>query len=227
MKRTSKHPPKTQLALFAGEELSWLESWTIKRHLMGCTACQKQVVEFSQDRQTVQELSAELPPGVDWDRLSSEMAGNIRVGLAAGEAISAFDPPSEVEILSSRPAWFHWNAGWAVAAASVVFAVGFWINLPRPQAEHLAAALHGIRFDRIGKIIQRESVNGGVTSGDVLVEASRASIQVWENGASLSLLNPRSDGPTISVSTQGSAGARYIDSDTGQVTINRVYYAPQ
>jgi len=50
---------------------------------------------------------------------------------------------------------------------------------------------------------------------------------VRENGGSLALLHPRSDGLTISVNMQGSAGARYIDSDTGQVTINRVYYAQQ
>jgi hypothetical protein len=62
---------------------------------------------------------------------------------------------------------------------------------------------------------------------EVVLEASRSSIQVRENGGTLSLMHPRSDGVTISVNMQGSAGARYVDSDTGQVTINRVYYAQQ
>jgi hypothetical protein len=222
-----KHPLQSQLALFAGDELGWMETWAVRRHLMACPGCRRQVADFSQDRQVVRDLSGELPSGVDWERLSGEMAGNIRVGLAAGEAISAFDPPADLKAVRTRPVWFQWNAGWAVAAASVVFAVGFWINLPRPQAEHLLTSLRNIRFDRIGKVVQPDSGNAVATTGDVLMEASRASIEVWENGRSLSLLNPRSDGPTISVSTQGSAGARYIDSNTGQVTINQVYYAPQ
>ena len=222
-----KHPLQTQLALFAGGELGWMETWTVRRHLLACPGCRRHVADFSQDRQVVRDLSAELPAGIDWERLSGEMAGNIRVGLAAGEAISAFDPPADLKIVRTRPVWFQWNAGWAVAAASVVFAAGFWINLPRPQAEHLLTSLRGIRFERIGKVVQPDSGNAAATTGDVLMEASRASIEVWGNGASLSLLNPRSDGPTISVSTQGSAGARYIDSNTGQVTINQVYYAPQ
>jgi hypothetical protein len=227
-----KHPLQSQLALFAGDELGWMETWAVRRHLLACAGCRRQVADFSQDRQVVRDLSAELPAGVDWERLSGEMAGNIRVGLAAGEAISAFDPPADLKTVRTRPVWFQWNAGWAVAAASVVFAAGFWINLPRPQAEHLLTSLRSIRFERIGriglvhvgKVPQSDSGNAG---NDVLMEASRASIEVWGNGASLSLLNPRSDGPTISVSTQGSAGARYIDPDTGQVTINQVYYAPQ
>jgi hypothetical protein len=225
MTRLRKHPPEVQLALFAGEELGWMENWSVRRHLMACPACRQKITAFSQDRRAFESLSAELPAGIDWDRLSGEMSGNIRVGLAAGEAISAFDPPAEVTTAPGRPDWFHWNAGWAIAAVSVVFAVAFWLNLPRPQAEHLVAALRGIRMDRIGKLVSHDSGSAGATADDVLVEASQGSIQVRENGASLALFHPRSDGVTISVSMQGSAGARYIDSETGQVTINRVYYA--
>ena len=216
-----KHPAQDQLALFAGGELGWFESWSIRRHLVACPACRKQAADFSQDRRTIRNLSAELPSDIQWDRLADEMAGNIRVGLAAGEAISAFDPPSDAAY--ARPRWFRWHAGWAIAAASAVFAAAFWLNLPGPQAEHLLTALRAIRVERVGKLVQSSEA----TTDEVMVEASRASIQVRENGGSLALLHPRSDGLTISVNMQGSAGARYIDSDTGQVTINRVYYAQQ
>ena len=37
--------------------------------------------------------------------------------------------------------------------------------------------------------------------------------------------NSRPASVSVSVSMQGSAGARYVDPDTGQVTINKVYYA--
>ncbi len=62
---------------------------------------------------------------------------------------------------------------------------------------------------------------------EVVVEASSSGIQVKENGRTLSLMQPRSDGATVSVSMQGSAGVRFVDADTGQVTTNKVYYAEQ
>ena len=40
-------------------------------------------------------------------------------------------------------------------------------------------------------------------------------------------MHPHSDGATVSVSMQGSAGVRFVDADTGQVTTNKVYYAEQ
>jgi hypothetical protein len=40
-------------------------------------------------------------------------------------------------------------------------------------------------------------------------------------------LIPHSDGATVSVSIDGSAGVRFVDADTGQVTTNQVYYAQQ
>ncbi len=50
----------------------------------------------SQLRELTGELSdmpPELPNGLNWNRLAEEMTGNIRVGLAAGEAIALFDKP--------------------------------------------------------------------------------------------------------------------------------------
>ena len=40
-------------------------------------------------------------------------------------------------------------------------------------------------------------------------------------------MHPHSDGATVSVSMHGSAGVRFVDADTGQVTTNKVYYAEQ
>ena len=62
---------------------------------------------------------------------------------------------------------------------------------------------------------------------DVVLEASSTDIEVQENGRTMSLMHPHSDGATVSVSMQGSAGVRFIDADTGQVTTNKVYYAEQ
>lgn len=72
--------------------------------------------------------------------------------------------------------------------------------------------------------------SGGASAGlnpeEVVLEASSSSIQVRENGRAMSLI-PHSDGATVSVSMHGSAGVSFVDADTGQVTINKVYYAEQ
>jgi hypothetical protein len=55
-----------------------------------------------------------------------------------------------------------------------------------------------------------------------VIETSRSGIQVTEGGQAMMLLNARAR--TVDYQASGSAmGARYVDSDTGQVTINNVY----
>ena len=64
----------------------------------------------------------------------------------------------------------------------------------------------------------------------VVLEASQSSIDLTANGNTMSFLSSRSDrsrsgSVAVSVSMQGSARAQFVDADTGQVTINKVYYA--
>jgi hypothetical protein len=99
--------------------------------------------------------------------------------------------------------------------------VAFWTSLPSQQAEHLLSSLQRIRTDRIGTLVR----SAAPVSEEAVVEASSSGIQVKENGRTLSLLHPVSDSATVSVSMEGSAGVRFVDADTGQVTTNKVYYA--
>ena len=213
-----KHPAEVQIALFAGGDLGRWEAWRVARHVARCVECQHDVEDLCAARTELGDLAAEmpdLPNGLSWSRLSQEMSGNIRVGLAAGEAIALFDKP--------RPAKHRlgWNAAWVTLAATGIFAIAFWTSLPQQQAEHLLASLKRIRVERIGNVIH----SAAATPEEVVVEASSAGIQVKENGRTLSLMQPRSDGATVSISMQGSAGVRFVDADTGQVTTNKVYYA--
>jgi hypothetical protein len=159
----------------------------------------------------LREITAEMPKDLNWDRLSQEMTGNIRVGLAAGEAIARFDRPS------SRPARLGWNAAWVLAGATAIFGIAFWTSVPAAQKEHLLSAL------------RRGPVPAHATADldEVMIEASSGSIEVKGHGRTLSLTHPHSDGVTVSVSMRGSAGVRYVDADTGQVTTNKVYYDTQ
>lgn len=215
-----RHPSEIQLALFAGGDLGVWDRWRVRRHVSACSACDSQVQAFRAASAQVREVAAELPKDLNWDRLSDEMTGNIRVGLAAGEAIARFDKP----ILGRGQRRLGWNAALVLAGATAVFGIAFWTSLPQPQADKLAAAFRRIRTGRIGTVVQR---TGLPQDGVVMLEASSSLIEVKENGRTLTLMHPRADGVTVSISMKGSAGLRYVDADSGQVTTNKVYYAEQ
>ena len=210
-----KHPNEVQLALFAGGDLPLWDRWRVKRHVSGCDVCEKEMQALREASSEFRAASNELPKDVNWDRLAEEMTGNIRVGLAAGQAIARFDKPSIV----ARPLRLGWNAATVIACATIVFLAAFWLNLPQPQDGHLLAALKRIP----SAMTQHQTAS----AEDVVLEASPSSIEVTQNGRSMSLVRPHSDGVTVTISMKGSAGLRYVDADTGQVTTTKVYYAEQ
>ena len=229
-----KHPAPEQLALFSGGDLGRWERWRIARHSGRCPACRREIQALRDASGELRQLASESPvfPSLlsnavnanrlAEDRLIQEITGNIRVGLAAGEAIARFDKPMHAP---SRLRRLHIsNAALVAVGAMVIFTVAFWTSLPPQQADHLLASLNRIRTERIGTLIH--SAPAGSAPQDVVIEASSSGIQVRENGRALSLL-PRSDAATVSVDMHGSAGVRYVDADTGQVTTTKVYYAQQ
>jgi len=214
-----RHPNEVQLALFAGGELGLWDRWRVRRHVSGCSSCSNEVDALRTVSSDVRGIAGELPPNLNWNQLAEEMRGNIRVGLDAGEAIARFDKPA----IGARPRRLGWNAAMVVACATVVFVAAFWINLPQAQSDHLLAAFRRIRTERIGTPVRPSDA---VADGVVLA-ASGSSLEVTENGRSMSLMHPHSDAVTVSVSMRGSVGVRYVDADTGQVTTNKVYDAEQ
>jgi len=225
-----KHPAPEQLALFSGGDLGRWERWRISRHAAHCPECAREVQALRDSAAELRQLAGEspaFPNTLNWNRLAEEITGNIRVGLAAGEAIARFDKPLRAtqRLQSKFGPRFNWNLALVGVGAMVIFAVAFWTSLPPRQAEHLLGSLNRIRTERIGTLIH--STPAAIASPeDVILEASSSGIQVRENGRALSLI-PHSDGATVSVDMHGSAGVRYVDADTGQVTTNKVYYAQQ
>jgi hypothetical protein len=213
-----RHPSEVQLALWAGGDLPRLDGWLVRRHVARCSECETEVRSLRGTGDQLKELASELPQDLNWSRLAQEMTGNIGVGLAAGKAIAAFDRP-----LRSRPARLGLNAVLVLGCATAVFVVAFSLSLPRSEAQHLLNALNRIRVERIGKLVQHSGAGAGLGEG-VVLEASSSAIEVKENDRAMSLMHPNSDGATVSVNLQGSAGVRFVDADTGQVTTNKVYY---
>ena len=93
------------------------------------------------------------------------------------------------------PERLAWRAVAGLALATSVVLTGIFLNLPRPSHQ---------------------------TQGIVL-EATDAGLELRENGRTLTMLQPASTTVTYTVNAEGSMRARYIDSDTGQVTITNVY----
>jgi len=109
-----KHPSESQLALFAGGDLAGLwQRWTVSQHVARCAQCQAHLKSFRDAIPLVSAASPELPKDLNWSRLAEEMTGNIRVGLAAGEAIARFDKPS-----GRRQLRLGWNAGMVLGSVS-------------------------------------------------------------------------------------------------------------
>ncbi len=210
-----RHPNEVQLALLAGGDLGFWQRWRVGRHTAKCSHCASEVAALRSVREQVPLAAPDLPKDLNWNRLAEEMTGNIRVGLAAGEAIARFDRP-----LPGRPVRAGWNLAAVLACATVIFVTAFWTSLPREQSQHLTAALQKIFSGQSGR-------HAAISQDDVILEASSSAIQVKENGRTMTLMHPRSDGVTVSINMRGSAGVRYVDADTGQVTTNKVYYAEQ
>ena len=204
----SRHLSEKQLALYATHDLNVTASVRARLHLMRCVGCSERVSAYSGDTQVLRRMAAEIPAGVQWDRLAAEMTANIRVGLAAGECVAPRAVRKTIPL------------GWRVAAATCGFTVllvaAWWINIPATQSVALGQTMR--------RIVQaRPWQSGSVMDVEPMVEATATGIWLHENGGSLGMSQGVARPVSVSLSMQGAARARYIDSDTGQVTITSVY----
>jgi hypothetical protein len=187
------HPREDSLALYAGGELGLLARWKVGRHVAGCDECGRSVSQFRSAREQLLSTRADLPPGVNWNRQAEEMTANIHVGLAAGECVGA--PASRI----LRPRWHK-----AVILAPVIvpllalLVIGVWFVRPRPQAS------------------QPQWVDG------IVIQATAEAIELRQGDRMLSLRHPSAGDVTVAANAQGTVRARYVDPETGQVTIHNV-----
>jgi hypothetical protein len=188
-----RHPSEENLALFAGGDLGRLEAWRVSRHLRRCHDCRAEVEQFRTATSVLGRETERLPAGLNWERLAAEMTGNIRVGLAAGECVAPV--PARRQPLGWRPA--------ALIAMLTILILGGWF-------------LQGPKM-----WMRRQPQIAG--PAQPVLEATPAGIEVKASRGALTLLNTRAVSPAVYVSAPGSLRARFVDSETGQVTINNVY----
>ena len=198
-----RHPEERRIALYAGGEAGWMERLSIGRHVAQCRSCRELAEAYRKDREAIRQEVLELPAHLNWDRLGAEMKANIRVGLAAGECVS---------VVRRKHRRIAWRPALAAAGLSVVLVSGWFLNFP---AESRASLARGIE-----RLWNRQ---GPVVEPGVSLEATRNGIQVSENGSALTMMHVGTTPAVVVVNTRGSLRARYVDEDTGQVTINNVY----
>jgi len=206
-----RHVMETELALYAAGDLPVWRSALVRLHVRRCGECHGLLEALRMDRQELRRSADDMPAGIskdfDWDQLAAEMTANIRVGLAAGECVTPRE--SKVAAMSWRPV--------AIAAGLVVLLAGaWWLNIPRTDTEAIARAIRDMATGgrSTSPLEERGPVVGASSAGVVLVENGAQSLGIDQGG-----LEP----VMYSVSTQGSASARYVDKDTGQVTITATY----
>jgi len=124
------------------------------------------------------------------------LAGEMTANIRVGLAAA--------ECVPVRPAperRLGWRPVTALASATMLVATGWWLTMPRPN---LGTA--GVKAQ---------------PAPEAVVNASSGGIELNRNGRTLTLLN--SGEAVVLVNAQGTARSRYVDSETGQVTINHVY----
>ncbi len=199
----SLHPSSGTLALYSSDDLPWASRLRLRYHIARCAECEQQVATFRSAKDALRrEAKAQTLTGfeaiADWSRLEREMLGNIGVGVAAARCV---DTVRRGRVLLGRA---------ALIAGLVALFVGGWVtHIPREQTDHLATSLRRL----VG--LERHQVTG------TILRATADGVAVRAQGATLTIMHPPS--AVISLSGSSAVSARYVDEETGEVTITKVY----
>jgi hypothetical protein len=206
------HLFETQLALQATGELGWWRAPLARLHLARCMRCRERAEVYKAGPTEVRRIAAELPPGLNWDRLANEMAANIHVGLAAGECVIPRKAPRRIPGLRLA------TAGVGLAA---LLAVAWWLNTPAQDTQSLGRALKAMAMRPFEGGLRSHLLTWDEQRSTVAVSAQ--GIELRENGTRLGVSQGTARPVAVTLSVKGAARARYVDAETGQVTITSVY----
>ena len=197
------HVNEKLLALYASGDLPLVGKMRVRHHVWHCSQCENQVAKF---RASLVELRSEASSEtltaceavLDWSRLESEMHGNIAVGVAAARCIDNV----------GRHRSFSRGALIASGLAAL-FVAGWFTHIPPDQNRHLFASLRRLAGMEESPL------------SSTIVQTTPTGIAVRSQGATLTLRHPSS--AIVSLSGNSGVTARYLDENTGQVTITKVY----
>jgi hypothetical protein len=197
------HPGAETLALYSRGDLPFFIRLRIRQHVSHCLECESEISLFVAARAELnRESSDQTLTGfeaiADWRSLEREMVGNIAVGVAAARCIDK---------VGRRHIWLGRIS--VSTAAIALLIVGWMTHIPNRDTRQLETTIRRI----VG--LDRPVITGTV------VQSTPDGISVRTQQATLTILHPAS--AVISVSGNSAMAARYVDEDTGQVTITNVY----
>jgi hypothetical protein len=194
---TVEHPSVEILSLYAAGDLPFLLRFRIGRHVRECAACEQQVL-------SLQSAKAEL---------RREAHEQILTGFEAIADWQALESDMlgniRVGVAASRCIEKVGRARSFTSRLTALFAAGWMSRIPSEDNQRIIAALRravGLEQPPFHETVVR-STPGGIT--------------VRAQGATLTLLHPQS--AVVSMSSPASVTARYVDDDSGQITITNVY----
>ena len=187
-----KHPGEQDLALHAGRDLGMLAAWRVGRHVARCEQCRQSVAAYAAFGPDSPKWS-ELPADLDWDRLAMEMKANIRLGLEAGECVGP--APALPSVFTGVHTLF------AYAGAILLAVAGLVLQRPAPMVT---------------------SLENTAPENSVVFAMNGNGIEMKQGGRAIGLRSGRAMDITYSASARGAVGARYVDADTGYVTVINV-----
>lgn len=233
-----RHPEAHELALYISRDLTAWRNFVVGRHMTFCPACRREAAALREASMAFAAEANAMPDGAEWDRLSLEMRANIRLGLEAGECIGG-EAAAAAEELATPASWYAgwnparwWNASrfgewipfdatWlrvaSVVAAVAVIAVGtwWWQNAEQQQAQAPSLAVAASRLAGVDD----------AAAGEWILRSTDDGISVERDGRGFTLAHSGRASTALAVTTvsAGSLNAKYVDEDSGQVTIHHVY----
>ena len=206
------HLSETTLALYVSADLPLWRRALVGLHVARCSWCRQMAEIYRDDRLRVREIASEMPPGVNWDKLSAEITANIRVGLAAGECVAP---------RKKKTAALGWRPAAAMAGLAALLVCAWVLNMPSTSTQELGRAFTAIWS---GHVLNAGGVSPVRDTHGLVVEVNSSGIELLENGSTvLGVSQDQSKLVDVSASAEGSASARYVDDNTGQMTITSVY----
>lgn len=194
-----KHPSEQDLALHAGRDLGMLAAWRVGRHVSYCEQCRESVDAYAAFGPDSPKWS-ELPADLDWDRLAIEMKANIRLGLEAGECVGPV--PAAPSVFSGVYTLL------AYAGAILLAVTGLVLQRPAPMVARSAP--------------ENAAFENATPENSVVFAMNGNGIEMKQGGRAIGLRSGRAMDITYSASARGAVGARYVDADTGYVTVINV-----
>jgi len=191
---SAHHVEDSILALAAARDLDWRQRVEVWFHIRRCRECAATLHEYRRLREGLKKAGAGPEAGGEaWTALEREMKANIALGLAAGRIVE----PVAIRQAPGGVEGSGWRVAVVMATLTGVLASGWLLRRPAPGA-------------------------GGPAWGPAVAEASAEGVGIHEGQAGMMLLAPAKESSVMLAGSAGGARARFIDAETGQVTIHHV-----